>query len=556
MAWFNSARLAGMIKTQQELYVELTEYQELLSDLDEVTRAIMLAPDRAELRRRKVDTVEALQHQLGFLAEKAPIVGPVRKTLIGLATHFRKKLIPEADQVQKHAAAPGPFAMDRFRNEYAEVRLQHAERVGELLEMTRNLAGDAVSSAQHRLLLSAGLFLLLWSGSMAWLVGKARLRPESFASDLADAAPSSADSHAHGVSHSHPHPTEEPAAPVGNQHQSHTPEEASAAVSTAATASDPATVSATVSDPTDPTIPPRRESEPLAEPITPPESPVHTSATAPGVAAGAPQAVAATAAASSSAGAPPVDASGGEMSQNQIAELLTASPAAQAAATVAAPAPASGPAPAVHPAPTPAPAGGASAPISGGASATSPAAASAPSVLPPGPVDLASLMGEAAEEVATPAPSTSPAAPVASSGPAPLVGSTDVSASTSTPSPTPAPAVPSTPVAAPSTPPAAAAASPAPPAVAVSAPVVAAVPAPLPDVQTLMKGASAMTTEQLTAMLFGVGPSAGAAAPAASAKPASPAAAAPAVPPRTITGAEMATAKPGDDKPPVVDLSF
>lgn len=540
MAWVNTFSLAASIRTQQELFVGLTEYQGLLSDLDESTRAIMLAPDRPELRRKKSEAVEALQHQLGVLAEQAPIQGPVRKELIGLATHFRKKLIPQADQVQKHAAAPGPFAMERFRTEYAEARLQHAEKVAELLEETRQMAGESIASGQHRLLMSAGFLLLLWSGAMAWLVAQVRLHPQAPAAG-AHAVLASADA-AHVPEHAPASST-----PPHDAHELHS-ESAEPSSPGLVAAPEPPMTPTPGLEPlavVDPTAPPPREPELRAEEI----------AAAPAMPAGAASAhetvplVAAAPTESAPMGS--AAASGGEMSPSQIADLLR-QPEAPATAGVPS-APASGA--------TPSPAANA-------ASLTTPPVAPAPSastptVLPPGPVDLASLMGGADEssapsavvsaESAAPADQPAPPSPVPVPSVAPPVPAVVEAERTSV---TPAP-VAATPAAVPV--PVAPASEP--------AAVVAASPAPLPDVQTLMKGASAMTTEQLTAMLFGVGPAASpATSPSNSAPPTSqpvaPAAVAPAAPavpaapPRTITGAEMATLKPGEDTPGVVDLSF
>ena len=366
-----------------------------------------------------------MQEHLSVLAEKAPINGPIPKELIGLATHFRIKLIPQADQVEKHASAPGPFAMDRLRTEYAEVRLQHAEKVGRLLELTRGLATEALSAGQHRLLFSAGLMLLLWSGALAWLTGRARLQPPAALGGGGLQVSDLEDHHHHSHSASN---AEAPAAPAELAESSHI----------------------------------------SVEDVPPPTSPSPA----------APVAVVPTAI---SPPAPSV-ASVAEPSQNPIADR-TPEPVVTAVAPPGAVAAQAEPTP---PSPTPAP-------------------SAAPSVLPSGPVDLASLLG-ATEEV-TPLsaepPHQSPTAP-----------------------PAPAASVESEPE----------------PVVAIAA------PAPLPDVATLMKGASAMTTDQLTTMLFG-------AAPTAAPQPPPTPAASPA-PPRTITGAEMATLKPGEDAAGAVDLSF
>lgn len=550
VAWVNSLVVSQTLRTQQRLLSDLVQYQSLLSDLDESLRAVMLAPERADLKRQKADAILALQEHLGALAEEAPISGPIPKDLISLATHFRKKLVPQADLVQKHAAAPGPWAMERFRKDYAEVRFHHAEQVQALIEATRGLGEDSVSAGLHRLMLSAGILILLWSAFLMWLVLRVRVRgvaglPAVLIETDPGPAPEASHPTAPALEHSPAHVTETAIHPAGNHGE------------TAVSAAAPVAAAVPISEPT--SSPPAHAAgqapaaaAPEVDPTTPPVRPTE------------PPATAAPAAATSPVASLP-DAGGGELGQSEIADLLrqtgtpdtgtnAATPPPVATGTAAATAAPPVNRPSVVP---PAPAKEAHEPA---APTPAPTSQPAPTVLPAGPVDLSALLQEDVPAAAPPSPSSSPDQPEAVSGvPAPAMTASSVASASAAQPPVVPPA---SPPAAPAPPEVAAApAAPAPtttpdPVASVAPqpedpPSPPAPPPPLPDIQTLMKGASAMTTEQLTAMLFG------SPAPAA-AKPAAPAAPppAPAAPPRTITGSEMATTKPGEEPSGVVDLSF
>lgn len=561
VAWVNSLVVSQALRTQQRLLSDLVQYQSLLSDLDESLRAVMLAPERADLKRQKADAILALQEHLGALAEEAPISGPIPKDLISLATHFRKKLVPQADLVQKHAAAPGPWAMERFRKDYAEVRFHHAEQVQALIEATRGLGEASVSTGLRRLMVSAGILILLWSGFLTWLVLRVRLRgvaglPEALTETDMEPAPAANHHAAPSAEHSTEHPPEGAVHPAGNPARA----TVSAAVPVAAAVRVSEAVSAPPSSPASPGPAPVAPTVDLTTPPARPADPPPTSAPppAPGPAVSA---------VGTPAPANGTDAGGGELGQSEIADLLrqteTADPTAVAAApsAVAAGAAQEGGASSIDSQPAVSHVAEKE-PQNTAAPTLSSAPSSAPAVLPAGPVDLGALLQE---DVPPAAPEASPASPIPpESAPAVQAPSSIVSTGATLAAEQPAVAISSAPhpaaSAIPTSPSVSAtpapAAAPEPVASVAPEPVVAppppAPPPPLPDVQTLMKGASAMTTEQLTAMLFG------SPAPAAASRPVAPAAPPPASagPPRTITGSEMAATKAGEEPSGVVDLSF
>lgn len=146
---------AKSLRVQQRLFVEILEYERLVGALDEATRGVMLAPGRPDLRERKQEVIKALQGQLSRMVDAAPSGGQIPAGIIDLASHFRKTLVVEADQVERFAQSPGDWALRRFRADYAEVRAEHLARVKHIADQSRALVEQRFESGSRR---------VMWSG--------------------------------------------------------------------------------------------------------------------------------------------------------------------------------------------------------------------------------------------------------------------------------------------------------------------------------------------------------------------------------------------------------
>ncbi len=175
VSWSNGPIVLAQIRTQQKLLVDLVNYQRLLSSLDESARAVVISPERAEFRERKLRAIQDLRDQLDQLAADAPIQGKIPLDLIQLATHFQKEIVAKAQEVDRYAMAPGDWGIERFRKKYGVARADHELKIQSLMEETRQIAESAVRASQSRLTLSAGLLILLWAGVLTFFSLRARM---------------------------------------------------------------------------------------------------------------------------------------------------------------------------------------------------------------------------------------------------------------------------------------------------------------------------------------------------------------------------------------------
>ena len=175
VSWSNGPIVLAQIRTQQKLLVDLVNYQRLLSSLDESARAVVISPERAEFRERKLRAIQDLRDQLDQLATDAPLQGKIPLDLIQLATHFRKEIVAKAQEVDRYAMAPGDWGIERFRKKYGVARADHELKIQSLMEETRQIAESAVRASQSRLTLSAGLLILLWAGVLTFFSLRARM---------------------------------------------------------------------------------------------------------------------------------------------------------------------------------------------------------------------------------------------------------------------------------------------------------------------------------------------------------------------------------------------
>ncbi len=221
--WLNSEWTVRKINGQQKVLWQILQYERLVGQFDESVRGLMLAPGRPELVERKAEVVAQLRHQLEELVESGPSEGEFAPVLVSLADHLTKKLLPEATQVEILAKSPGDWALQRFRSEYAGVRLDHLKRVSQLLEQTRSMATEAFGYGQRRLVLSAGICCLVWSLVLTVMVAQGRFQgshgpgihttAHTMHGPAITHAPSAhhTEPAAHENTHEHAHPT---AAPV------------------------------------------------------------------------------------------------------------------------------------------------------------------------------------------------------------------------------------------------------------------------------------------------------------------------------------------------------
>ncbi len=176
LPWLDSHRISQRLLTQQRVLGQLLQYERLLGQFDENLRGVMMAPERPELAVKKKEIIAEMRRQLERLVETGPSEGEFVPVLVSLAAHFKKQILPEAAQVEIQAKAPGDWALQRFRSDYADVRSEHLKQVAELTNQARALAEDAFALGRRRLVLSAGVCLLSWSLVLAVLVGQGRLR--------------------------------------------------------------------------------------------------------------------------------------------------------------------------------------------------------------------------------------------------------------------------------------------------------------------------------------------------------------------------------------------
>lgn len=174
--------ISSRAKTQNALLTSIVEYRSLLSALDESTRAVILAPDRSDLRDRRKESIQALKDHLEKMVEFSPGEGPISQDLLLLASHLRKSVEARSAEVERYARAPGEWAMQRFHGEYAVARAQHAAIVQHLSEEARDMLQSALRNAYYRICVSTGILLLIWSASAAFAAGKVRLGRVSTAS--------------------------------------------------------------------------------------------------------------------------------------------------------------------------------------------------------------------------------------------------------------------------------------------------------------------------------------------------------------------------------------
>jgi hypothetical protein len=175
----NAPVMARQLRTQRELLAGLVRYERLLDALDESLRAVILSPDRPELRARELEARKAVLAQLDTLAESAPVGGPIPLELIDLATHFSRRVVAEAEDVKRNVAAPGNWALGRFRGRYARARAEHSARVQELVARTSLISDAALGASQSRIVASAGALLLAWGAALTFITVRARTRPDS-----------------------------------------------------------------------------------------------------------------------------------------------------------------------------------------------------------------------------------------------------------------------------------------------------------------------------------------------------------------------------------------
>ena len=175
--WLAQSSTSRSLAVQQTLFSEIRDYERLVSALDESTRAVMLSPERGELREKKTRVIGELKRQLQSLVEAAPSDGEIPSMVVDLADHLRKELVPQSQQVERFARAPGDWALTRFRTDYAEARSHHIERLERITNTSRALVENQFEQGQRRVLLSAGVLLLLWAFGVGVLAAQARLFP-------------------------------------------------------------------------------------------------------------------------------------------------------------------------------------------------------------------------------------------------------------------------------------------------------------------------------------------------------------------------------------------
>lgn len=395
--WLNSEWTVRKINAQQKVLWQILQYERLVGQFDESVRGLMLAPGREELVERKAEVVSQLRHQLEDLVESGPSEGEFAPILVSLADHLTRKLLPEAAQVEILAKSPGDWALQRFRSEYAGVRLEHLKRVSQLLEQTRSMATEAFGYGQRRLVMSAGLCFIVWSLVLAGMVAQGRFQGSHGPGihTTAHATQSPAISHAPAVSHTeHAAHGHEEAHPTADPVPVEAPAEHGSAETVAATPAAAVAVSAASEVPAVVLTPasPAAAAAPAQVTPTPTPTPIAASVTTP-----APTPVAPAPAATPTPTPTPVAAAatvalGGGVSQDDISALLQTvqggdapAPAVEVPKPAEAAAPTPTPTPVPEPVAKPAPAAAAPEPPR---TIRASEIAPAPGGAPAGPIDL------------------------------------------------------------------------------------------------------------------------------------------------------------------------